>query len=83
MGIMFLAREDIGKRTWESADRKLSYIMSSYWINFAATGNPNGRDRPSWPKYDENKDLALGLGDEVRPIPVPNKAGLDFLAESR
>jgi len=75
--------EDIGKRTWESADRKLSYIMSSYWINFAATGNPNGRDRPSWPKYDENKDLALGLGDEIRPIPVPNKAGLDFLAESR
>jgi hypothetical protein len=38
---------------------------------------------PAWQKYDEKKDLALGLGDEVQPIPVPNKAGLDFLAASR
>lgn len=74
---------DIGRRAWEDADRKLSNVMSSYWINFAATGNPNGRDRQAWPKYDENKYLALEFGDQIHPIPVPNKAGLDFLSESR
>jgi para-nitrobenzyl esterase len=74
---------DIGRRTWEDSDRKLSEIMSSYWVNFATTGNPNGKGLPVWPNYDEKKDLALGLGDEIHPIPVPNKAGLDFLAESR
>jgi para-nitrobenzyl esterase len=74
---------DIGRRTWDDSDRKLSDVMSSYWVNFATTGNPNGKSLPTWPNYDENKDLALGLGDEIRPIPVPNKAGLDFLAESR
>jgi para-nitrobenzyl esterase len=74
---------DIGRRSWEDSDRKLSEIMSSYWVNFATTGNPNGKGLPVWPNYDENKDLALGLGDEIHPIPVPNKAGLDFLAESR
>jgi len=70
-------------RAWEEADRKLSQAVSSYWVNFATTGNPNGKDLPAWQKYDEKKDLALGLGDEVQPIPVPNKAGLDFLAASR
>jgi para-nitrobenzyl esterase len=74
---------DIGKRTWQDADRKLSETMSSYWVNFATTGDPNGKGLPSWPKYDENKDLALNLDEKIQPIPVPNKAGLDFLAESR
>ena len=70
-------------RNWQDADRKLSEVMSSYWVNFATTGNPNGKALPVWQKYDEKKDLALGLNDEIQPIPVPNKAGLDFLAASR
>ncbi len=70
-------------RNWQDADRKLSDLMSSYWVNFATTGNPNRKGLPAWPKYDEKKDVALGLGDEIQPIPVPNKAGLDFLDASR
>jgi para-nitrobenzyl esterase len=70
-------------RNWEDADRKLSEVMSSYWVNFATTGNPNTKRLTTWPQYDEKRDLALGLGDEIQPIPVPNKAGLDFLAGSR
>jgi para-nitrobenzyl esterase len=72
---------DIGHRNWQNADRKLSEIMSSYWVNFATTGNPNGKGLPAWPVYDEKKDLALGLGDEIAPVPVPHKAGLDFIVE--
>ncbi len=71
---------DIGKRHWEGIDHQLSETMSSYWVNFASTGNPNGKGLPTWPVYDENKDLAMGFGDKVEPIPVPNKAALDFLA---
>jgi para-nitrobenzyl esterase len=71
---------DIGKRTWQDADHKLSDAMSSYWVNFASTGNPNGPGVPAWPAYDEKKDLALGHGDQIEPIQVPNKPGLDFLS---
>jgi para-nitrobenzyl esterase len=69
-------------RNWEDADRKLSDLMSSYWVNFAANGNPNGKGLPQWPVYDEKKDVALGLGDKVETIPVPNKPGLDFISGS-
>jgi para-nitrobenzyl esterase len=70
---------DIGRRRWTDDDQKLSDVMSSYWFNFAATGNPNGPGLPVWPQYDEKKDLALGLGDKVEAIPVPHKAVLDVL----
>ena len=66
-------------RPWEEADRKLSETMSSYWVNFAATGDPNGKGLPKWPAYKETSDVALELGDKVAPVPSLHKAALDFL----
>ncbi len=36
---------------WTADDRKLSAMMSSYWTNFAKSGNPNGVGLPEWPDY--------------------------------
>src|SRR5260370_15393670 len=30
-------------RPWEDTDHQLSDVMSSYWVNFATTGDPNGK----------------------------------------
>jgi para-nitrobenzyl esterase len=60
-------------------DKKLSGILSSYWVNFATTGDPNGKGLPKWPAYQEKTDLALNLGDQIEAAEIPHKAALDFL----
>jgi para-nitrobenzyl esterase len=52
-------------RPWEAIDRQLSDVMSSYWVRFAATGNPNGPDLPEWPAYDEQSRHVKEFGSRV------------------
>ena len=66
-------------RPWTDVDRQLADTMSSYWVNFATTGDPNGKGLPKWPAYQEKIDQAMGLGDKIEAEPLPNKAALDFL----
>ena len=32
---------------WNNTDRRLSQAMSAYWVNFARTGDPNGKRLPA------------------------------------
>jgi para-nitrobenzyl esterase len=68
----------LSDRPWEPVDRALSDALSSYWVNFATNGGPNGQDLPQWPAYDEKADLTMGLGDQIEVRPVPHKPALDF-----
>ena len=63
---------------WEDADKKLSDAMTTYWVNFAAMGNPNGGNLTKWPVYNAKDDQALEFGDQVAVRSEVNKAGLDF-----
>jgi para-nitrobenzyl esterase len=63
---------------WEEADHKLSDAITSYWVNFATTGNPNGNGLPKWPAYNAAEDQSLEFGDQIAVRAHVNKAGLDF-----
>jgi para-nitrobenzyl esterase len=51
---------------WEAADRTLSEAMTTYWANFARTGNPSGSGLPEWPRYDETLQV-LHLDTKIHP----------------
>jgi para-nitrobenzyl esterase len=63
-------------RPWEEIDLQLSDMMSSYWVNFAATGNPNGPGRPDWPAYDEHSRQVREFGSRVSAGPGVKAAPL-------
>jgi para-nitrobenzyl esterase len=61
-----------------NADRKLSDIMSDYWTNFAAMGDPNGEKLPLWTAYDEAYEQTMELGNNIGMIDMLYKTYLDF-----
>jgi len=63
---------------WDDTDKKLSDAMTSYWVNFAASGNPNRANLTKWPAYTVKDDQALEFGDQISVRSEINKAGLDF-----
>ncbi len=66
-------------RPFTETDYKLADIMSSYWVNFAATGNPNGPGLPEWPAFDSTAQKTMEFGDPVKVIDLPHKIQLEFI----
>jgi para-nitrobenzyl esterase len=53
-------------------DLKLSDTISSYWVNFAKSGDPNGPGLPKWPAFAENDQQAMVFDTTPSARPVPN-----------
>jgi para-nitrobenzyl esterase len=61
---------------WSEADRKVAEEMSSYWVNFARSGNPNSPDLPPWPAFTNAESRVLAIGDPITVDGVTNITGL-------
>ncbi len=74
---------DKDARPWATADRQLATRLARTWVNFAATGSPEGTGLPAWPAYDGSNASVLGIGDEARLklYPLPDFSVFPRLAE--
>jgi len=64
--------------TCTAVDTRLADAMSSYWVNFVETGDPNGPGLPAWPVYNRNDEPYLEFGDTIAVGHHLLKRELDF-----
>ena len=53
-------------------DKRLSEMISSYWANFARTGNPNGQGLPRWPAFTVNDQKVMVFDTAPGARTTPN-----------
>jgi para-nitrobenzyl esterase len=49
----------------DDSEKRTSRILGRYWLNFAATGDPNGGELPPWPAYRAEGEEMIDVGDNV------------------
>ena len=60
-------------------DKKMSELASAYWVSFARTGDPNGGNRPQWPRHDPAVDKVIDFTNNGVVVgPDPLKSRLDL-----
>ncbi len=62
----------LGAGTDNPEERALSDMIQSYWVNFAAKGDPNGEGLPEWPAFDEKEQKVMYFNDETGAREHPN-----------
>jgi para-nitrobenzyl esterase len=55
-------------------DTKISDLMSSYWVNFAKNGDPNGPGLTVWPAFSPSAQNAMIFDTQPGARPLPNMA---------
>ena len=66
------------KRPWTEADRHVAEEVSSYWVNFVKTGNPNGANLPRWAAFHADNPATMVLGVKSAARPIAGKERLGF-----
>jgi para-nitrobenzyl esterase len=69
------------RRDWTETDRKVEDIISSYWVNFAKTGDPNGAGLPHWSTVQEQESSVLEINADPHMITRPNTKQIEAVKE--
>jgi len=60
-------------------DKTMGELASAYWVSFAKTGDPNGGNRPQWPRHDPAVDKVIDFTNNGVVVGRdPLKARLDL-----
>ena len=68
-------------RPLEPADHALARLISSYWANFAANGDPNGPGLPVWPSFSKENGDAMLFNTTSAAGKQPNFDALEFMLQ--
>ncbi|HXB69502.1 MAG TPA: carboxylesterase family protein [Candidatus Acidoferrales bacterium] len=70
-------------RPFTAADQQIAGMMTSYWANFIATGDPNGKGLAHWPSVEEKPDFTMEVGDKTAAIPTAGSEAKRKLLEKQ
>jgi para-nitrobenzyl esterase len=59
----------------------MSDLMSSYFVNFAKTGDPNGPGLPPWPAFSESSQTVMHFDAKPSARPAPNMMQIKAMDE--
>jgi para-nitrobenzyl esterase len=76
--ILYVFNHLDNSRPWTDQDRQVADTMSSYWVNFAASGDPNGKGLAKWAAYDDKNKTLMVFGNPPEGTQSPNEAQLAF-----
>lgn len=65
-------------RSFGPDDQKVSKLISSYWINYIRTGNPNGPDLPAWPAFNSTSELMMRIDTTPSPSRILPQEKVDL-----
>ena len=77
--IMYLNETFLGQPDKYPHEAAVAEILQQYWVNFAKTGNPNGKGLPYWPTFDQDKPTTMQFSNGASLIMVPNRQQIDFV----
>jgi para-nitrobenzyl esterase len=66
-------------------EKKVGDLMQQYWVNFAKTLNPNGKDEanreglPHWPVFEDGKGTVMQFNNGASLIKTPNQERLKVI----
>ena len=74
--VAFVFQRPIGN---DEADPRISRTIGQYWINFAATGNPNAGGVPAWPVYRGDEEAMIEFTHDVSVLKRHRSEQLDVI----
>lgn len=63
-------------------DRAMGETISAFLVNFARTGDPNGKGLPKWPRYSSAQDRIMNFADNGTAVPGKDPLGKELNAST-
>lgn len=59
-------------------DVRMGRAMSTYLVNFAKNGDPNGKRLPAWPRYEAGRDEIMDFAANGKPVAQKDPWGAEI-----